>query len=204
MSAIEATRGDQSSGYHVYSLTAFRCPLAAESRVRSHHRFVRSSPDSGGGFSDSPLDSQSMGSAIFYALDSSGGCVTQDVPPVAGPGPCHHSTSCCGQISSVEQDMCALMIAVFITTSCTYLNVAVQLTMYHQTTYSGTPLINHLYKNNHLRNKIGLVPNPCICYVYTCIMIISEIDHLKNKTTFHGLDGGHISEVPLYHSYVIM
>ena len=109
MSAIEATRGDQSSGYHIYSLTAFRCPLAAESRdqssryhiysltafrcplaaesrVHSHHRFVRSSPDSGGRFSDSPSDSQSVGSAIFYALDSGGGCVTQDVPPAAGPG----------------------------------------------------------------------------------------------------------------------
>ena len=82
MSAIEATRGDQSSGYHIYSLTAFRCPLAAESRVRSHHRFVRSSPDSGGGFSDSPLDSQSMGSAIFYALDS-------------GRGLCHPGRSPC-------------------------------------------------------------------------------------------------------------
>ena len=73
MSAIEVTRGDQSSGYHIYSLTAFWCPLVTESRVRNHHRFVRSSPDSGGGFSDSPLDSQSMGSTIFYALDSGGG-----------------------------------------------------------------------------------------------------------------------------------
>ena len=82
MSAIEATRGDQSSGYHFYSLTAFWCPLAAESRVRRHHRFVRSSPDSGGGFSDSPLDSQSMGSAIFYALDS-------------GRGLCHPGRSPC-------------------------------------------------------------------------------------------------------------
>ena len=82
MSAIEATRGDQSSGYHIYSLTAFWCPLAAESRVRSHHRFVRSSPDSGGGFPDSPLDSQSMGSAIFYALDS-------------GRGLCHPGRSPC-------------------------------------------------------------------------------------------------------------
>ena len=82
MSAIEVTRGDQSSGYHIYSLTAFRCPLAAESRVRSHHRFVRSCPDSGGGFSDSPLDSQSMGSAIFYALDS-------------GRGVCHPGRSHC-------------------------------------------------------------------------------------------------------------
>ena len=82
MTSHYATRGDQSSGYHIYSLTAFRCPLAAESRVRSHHRFVRSSPDSGGDFSDSPLDSQSMGSAIFYALDS-------------GRGLCHPGRSPC-------------------------------------------------------------------------------------------------------------
>ena len=82
MSAIEATRGDQSSGYHIYSLTAFRCPLATESRVRSHHHIARSSPDSGGGSSDSPLDSQSMGSAVFYALDS-------------GRGLCHPGRSPC-------------------------------------------------------------------------------------------------------------
>ena len=86
MSAIEATRGDQSSGCHIYSLTAFWCPLAAESRVCSHHRFVRSSPDSGGGFSDSPLDSQSMGSAIFYALDSGRGLCHPGRSPAAGPG----------------------------------------------------------------------------------------------------------------------
>ena len=82
MSAIEATRGDQSSGYHIHSLMAFQCPLAAESRVHSHHCFVRSSPDSGGGSSDSPLDSQSKGSAIFYALDS-------------GRGLCHPGRSPC-------------------------------------------------------------------------------------------------------------
>ena len=86
MSAIEATRGDQSSGYHIYSLTAFRCPLAAESRVRSHHHFASSRPDSGGGSSDSPLDSQSMGSAVFYALDSGRGLYHPGRPPAAGPG----------------------------------------------------------------------------------------------------------------------
>ena len=109
MSAIEATRGDQSSGYHIYSLTAFRCPLVAESRVRSHHRFVRSSPDSGGGFSDSPLDSQSMGSAIFYALDSGRGLSPRTFPLLlaqACPGSCHHSTSCCGQISRFKVQAC--------------------------------------------------------------------------------------------------
>ena len=110
MSAIEATRGDQSSGYNIYSLTAFRCPLVAESRVRSHHRFVRSSPDSGGGFSDSPLDSQSMGSAIFYALDSGRGLSPRTFPLLlaqACPGSCHHSTSCCGQISRFKvQGVC--------------------------------------------------------------------------------------------------
>ena len=85
MSAIEATRGDQSSGYHIYSLTAFLCLLVAESRVRNHHRFVRSSPDSGGGFSDSPLDSQSMRSAIFYALDSGGGLCHPGRSPCCWP-----------------------------------------------------------------------------------------------------------------------
>ena len=82
MSAIEATRGDQSSGYHIYSLTAFQCPLAIESRVCNHHCFVRSNPDSGGGSSDLPLDSQSKLSAIFYALDS-------------GRGLCHPGRSPC-------------------------------------------------------------------------------------------------------------
>ena len=86
MSAIEATHGDQLSGYHIYSLTAFQCPLAAESRVRSHHCFVRSSPDSGGGSSDSPLNSQSKGSAIFYALDSGRGLCHPGRSPAAGPG----------------------------------------------------------------------------------------------------------------------
>ena len=50
MSAIEATCGDWLSGYHIYSLMAFWCLIAAESRVRSHYCFVISSPDSGGGF----------------------------------------------------------------------------------------------------------------------------------------------------------
>ena len=125
-------RGDQSSGYHIYSLTAFRCPLAAESRVCSHHRFVRSSPDSGGGFSDSPLDSQSMGSAISYALDSGRGLCHPGRSPCCWPrlaqGPAITAlcvvgrfqvhVQVCGQIS-----LCVCVFPLYV--YCVYVNVYV-------------------------------------------------------------------------------
>ena len=48
-SASEAMCGDRSNGCPSYSLSASWCPIASRSRVHSHHRFVRRSPDSGGG-----------------------------------------------------------------------------------------------------------------------------------------------------------
>ena len=67
--------------------------VAAESRVCSHYRFVRSSPDSGGGSSNLPLDLQYQGSAIFYVLDRIVSPRTfRLLLAQACRGPCQHST----------------------------------------------------------------------------------------------------------------
>ena len=66
--------------------------------------------------------------------------------------------------------------------------------MKHPLQCSGTPLNDQFYKMITLEIRLLWFSPKSMSMYYGS----QNLDHLESKTTLHGLDGGLISEVPLY------